>query len=172
MKWTPIRKYYPPDFTDEKLKKAPDCKFIACEKDGVLPDNYHSTSIFPEYYKVKGEWLLAKESRMDCQAILKDNEIIIIEMRKIKKGDLVAVGRTERGEDGILVYPFGFREEGKTENNDLFAFRQNSSRETSHSKSYDDLYATLKYEKTMEKLYMLWVQPLLLISKLKKQCVN
>ena len=109
----PIRKYYPPNFSEEQLKNAPDCKFIPSEKDGVLPDNYHSTSIFPEYYKVKGEWLLAKESRMDCQAVLENNEIKIIEMRKIKKGDLVAVGRTERGEEGILVYPFGFKEDEK-----------------------------------------------------------
>ena len=152
MKKEPSRKYYPPNFEDEKLKNAPECKFIECERDGILPDNYHSTSIFPEYYKVKGEWLLAKESRMDCQAILKDGEIKIVEMRNIKKGDLVSVGRTERGEDGILVYPFGFREEGKEDNNDLFAFRQNSSRETSHSKSYDDLYETLKYEKDHGKI--------------------
>ena len=107
---------------------------------------------FTKYYKVKGEWLLAKESRMDCQAILKDGEIKIVEMRNIKKGDLVSVGRTERGEDGILVYPFGFREDGKENNNDLFAIRQNSSRETSHSKSYDVLYATLKYEKDHGKI--------------------
>jgi len=146
------RKYYPPDFTEEKLKNAPDCKFIVCEKDGVLPDNFHSTSIFPEYFKVKGEWLLAKESRMDCHAILKNGEIKILEMRNVKKGDLIAVGRTERGEDGILVYPFGFKEEEKKENNDLFAFRQNSSRETSYSKSYDDLYETLKYEKEHGKI--------------------
>ena len=70
----PIREYFPPDFSEEKLKNAPDCKFVECEKDGVLPLNYHSTSIFPEYYKIKGEWILAKESRMDCQAVLKDNE--------------------------------------------------------------------------------------------------
>ena len=62
---TEIRKYYPPDFTKEELQKAPDCKFVACEKDGVLPLNYHSTSIFPEYYKVNSNWLLEKESRMD-----------------------------------------------------------------------------------------------------------
>ena len=151
-KINPIRKYHPPDFSDEKLQKAPNCKFIACQKDGVLPDNYHSTSIFPEYYKVNGEWLLAKESRMDCQAVLKDSEIKILEMRNIKKGDLVAVGRTERGEDGIFVYPFGFRDEEKEDNNDLFAFGSNSSRETSHSKSYDDLYEILKYEKEHGKI--------------------
>ena len=149
---TEIRKFYPPDFTDEKLKSAPDCKFIACEKDGVLPQNYHSTSIFPEYYKVKGEWLLAEESRMDCQAILEDGKIKIVEMRKIKKGDLVSVGRTEHGEDGVLVYPFGFRDENKKENNDLFSFRSNSSRETSHSKGYDDICKILKYEKDHGKI--------------------
>jgi hypothetical protein len=152
MKFNPIKKFYPPNFSDEKLKKAPDCKFISCEKDGVLPDNYHSTSIFPEYYKIKGEWVLIKESRMDCHAILKGSELKAVELRNIKKGDLVAIGRTERGEEGILVYPFGFREEGKEKNNDLFSFRGNSSRETSHSKSYDDLYATLKYEKDHGKI--------------------
>jgi len=80
-----IRKYYLSDFTDEKLKKASNSKFNYCEKDSILPVNYHSTSIFPEYYKVKCEWFLSNESIIDCQAILKDNEIIIIEMNKIKK---------------------------------------------------------------------------------------
>ena len=54
-KMKPIREYFPPDFSEEKLKNAPDCKFVECEKDGVLPLNYHSTSIFPEYFKIKGE---------------------------------------------------------------------------------------------------------------------
>ena len=147
----PIKKYYPPDFTDEKLKNAPDCKLVPAEADGVLPENYHSTSIFPEYYKINGEWLLAKESRMDCQAVYKDGEIKVLELRNIKKGDLVVVGRRELGEDGIYVYPFGFREESK-KSNDLFAFRQNSSRETSFSKIYDDLCTILKYEKEHGKI--------------------
>lgn len=146
-----LLKYTPPDFTKENLKNAPDCKFIAAEKDGALPDNYHSTSIYPEYYKVNGEWLLAKESRMDCQAILKDGEIKIVELRNIKKGDLVATGRRELGEDGIYIYPFGF-EEGGSKNKDLFVFRQNSSRETAFSKSYDDLVNKLKYEKEHGKI--------------------
>lgn len=145
-----IRKYTPPDFTTEKFTSAPDCKFIPCEKSGVLPDNYHSTSIFPEYFKVNGKWLLAKESRMDCQIVLKDNEILVVEMRNIKKGDLVAVGRTENCEEGIYVYPYGFTEVEKTK--DIFAFRQNNTRETSLSKIYDDLAKILKYEKDHGKI--------------------
>ncbi len=144
-------KYIPPDFTQENLKNAPDCKFIASEKDGSVPDYYHSTSIYPEYYKVKGEWLMAKESRMDCQAVLKDGEILIVELRNIKKGDLVAIGRKERGEEGIYVYPFGFRNTNNM-SPDLFSFRQNLSRETSLSKSYDSLIHTLQYEKDHGKI--------------------
>ena len=34
-------------------------------KDKVAPEHYHATTIFPEYFKVKGQWLLAEESRMD-----------------------------------------------------------------------------------------------------------
>ncbi len=44
----PIREYFPPDFYEEMIKKAPNCKIIECEKDGVVPLNYHLTSIFPE----------------------------------------------------------------------------------------------------------------------------
>ncbi len=43
---------------------------------------------------------------MDCQAVLKDNEIQILEMPNINKGDLVAVRRTELREEGIFIYPF------------------------------------------------------------------
>ena len=121
---------HPPDFTDEKLKKAPDCKFVVCEKDSVLPDNYHSTSIFPEYYKVKGKWLLAKENHMDCHAILKNNKIIIIEKSKIKKGDLIAVGRTKSGEEGILIYPLGFHED----NNYAFFYGEYKSNENGQNR--------------------------------------
>lgn len=47
--------------------------------------NYHATSIFPEYFKVNGQWLLAKESIMDAVAKYEDGEIKITEFRKLKK---------------------------------------------------------------------------------------
>ena len=67
-------------------------------------------SIFPEYFKIRGAWLLAQESRMDCVAVYEGGEIAVREIRLLKKGDLVAVGRTENGADGIVVHPDGFRE--------------------------------------------------------------
>ena len=60
-----LRKYTHPDFTQEKFVNSPDCKLVPAPKDGVAPDNFHANSIFPEYFKVNGEWIMLEESRMD-----------------------------------------------------------------------------------------------------------
>ena len=72
--------------------------------------NYHAMSIFPEYFKVDGPWIMAKESRMDCVPVYEDGVIYVKEFRLLKAGELVFTGRTENCEDGIYVYPDGFRE--------------------------------------------------------------
>ena len=81
-----------------------------------------------------GSGCCAKDSRMDCVPVYRDGEILVIEPRHLKKGDLVVVGRTEKCQDGIFVHANGF---GAIEKQgDVFAFRQNRSRETSFSKDY------------------------------------
>lgn len=139
--------YIEPDFNQEFLQKAPDAVMAAVEKDFVAPDNYHATTIFPEYFKVNGQWILAKESRMDCVAVYDHGQIRVVEFRNLKKGDLVFVGRTEDGSEGIYVWPHGFNQGKIRENEDTFAFRALRSRETAYSKDYDELYELLKYEK-------------------------
>lgn len=139
-------KYTEPDFEDEKLKNAPDAVMKPAPKDGVVPDNYHGTTIFPEYFKVDGKWILAEESRMDSVAVYKNGKVEILEFRNIKKGDMVFVGRTEDGSEGIYVYPSGFLSE-EEKNGDIFAFRQGRSRETAFSRDYDELYELLNYER-------------------------
>ena len=57
--------YRHPDFSQEMFVNAPSVKYEAAEKDGVAPENFHSTSMYPEYFKIDGEWKLAEESRMD-----------------------------------------------------------------------------------------------------------
>ena len=145
--------YRAPDFTSEKFRNAPKADFIPAPADFVAPDNYHATTIFPEYYNVGGKWLLPKRSRMDCVAVYENGEIFVREFRHIKSGDKVAVGRTEDGSEGIYVYPNGF-----TQSEDIretFAFRQGRSRETAFSIDYDFLYELLKHER--EKGYIVWV---------------
>ena len=101
-------KYTAPDFSEKKYADAPDARFVPAPCDGVAPEDFHAMSIFPEYFKVDGKWLLAEESRMDCDADLTEGRVEVVEFRRLKKGDLVCTGRTENCEDGILVWPFGF----------------------------------------------------------------
>ncbi|MDO4518504.1 MAG: hypothetical protein Q4B78_04785, partial [Bacillota bacterium] len=143
-----------PDFTDELFVNAPEAVFEPSPKDGVAPENFHAMSIFPEYFKVNGEWLLAEESRMDCVPVLKEGKIYVVEFRLLKKGDLVGIGRTENCEDGIYVYPYGFSE-GEAEAKDVFAFRSSRSRETAFSVDYDEIYELLKHEREHGKI--VWV---------------
>ena len=146
-----LRPYFPPDFS--ALQGAPDARFLPAPRDGVAPEGYHAMSIFPEYFKVDGRWLLAKESRMDCVAVLENGAISVTEFRRLRRGDLVAVGRTENGEEGIFLHASGFHEQGQER--DVFAFRQNRSRETAFSRDYDELYQLLRHEKDHGKI--VWV---------------
>lgn len=138
--------YTPPDFSRPDLMTAPVVRTQPAPADGVLPDNFHATSIHPEYLHCgRGEWLLAREGRMDAVFILRGTELQVVEPRRVKRGDPVVVGRQENGEDGIFVHGSGFEAHGKGD--DKFAFRTRGSRETPFSRSYDDLYALLRHER-------------------------
>ena len=147
--------YHAPNFYDEKFLTAPDVNFAVAESDGVAPENYHSTSMFPEYFKIKGKWVLAKKSRMDSSVVIKSDEVLkVVENRNLKKGDRVILGRTENCEDGIYVHCNGFNEPAQ-DIEENFVFRQGRSRETAFAKDYDKLMELLKYEK--EHGNILWV---------------
>ncbi|WP_302780472.1 hypothetical protein [Intestinimonas butyriciproducens] len=137
--------YQPPDFAALGLGDAPDVKLVPAERDGVVPEQYHATTMFPEYFRLNGRWVLAEESRMDCVAVCRDGAVSIVEFRNVKKGDPVAVGRTEDGGEGIYVHTGGFGEEGG--GGETFSFRQGRSRETAYSMDYDSIYELLKYER-------------------------
>ena len=59
-----IPRYYAPDFTQEKFRNTPDVRWAAAPRDGVAPEYYHSTSMYPEYFKLEGVWTLAEESAL------------------------------------------------------------------------------------------------------------
>jgi len=147
--------YTPPDFTKEPFISAPDVTLVQVLKEGVAPDNYHAMSIYPEYFKVKGQWLLPAQTRMDCVAVIRDTMTVdIVEFRNLRVGDWVAVGRTEDASEGIYLYESGFI--NKKENHEAFSFRSSRTRETAYSKDYDDLYDLLRYEKENDG-YVVWV---------------
>ncbi len=145
-----LPKYHHPDFTAPLFANAPDVQIATATQDGVFPDHYHSTSMYPEYFKIDGVWTLAEESRMDSGVILRpDGRLDVVEMRNIKQGDAVILGRTEHAEGGIYMHCHGFTaptEDGDAPD-DQFVFRQGRSRETSYTRDYDQLISLLQYEK-------------------------
>lgn len=148
-----LRPYTAPDFSKEDLRNAPQAVFLPAPQDGVAPMGYHAMSIFPEYFHVGDAWLLAEDSRMDCVAVLEAGRMVVREFRLLKAGDLVAMGRTENGQEGVYVHPDGFGE--RHSQGDVFAFRQGRSRETAFSRDYDELYELLRHERTHGKI--VWV---------------
>ena len=86
-----LPQYHEPDFQETRFQSAPEARFEPAPKDGVAPEGYHATTIYPEYFKVGGRWLLAEESRMDCVAALRDGKIAAVEFRNLKAGEPVAV---------------------------------------------------------------------------------
>ena len=147
--------YHQPDFSKDQFIKAPDAKWEIVEIDGVAPEYFHSTSMFPEYFKIQGKWVLAEEGRMDSSVVIcPDGHLEVVENRNLKKGDKVILGRSEACEEGIYVHSTGFQTEADALA-DKFVFRQGRSRETSYARDYDRLMDLLRYEKEHGKI--VWV---------------
>ena len=142
-----LPRYRQPDLLQKELAGAPDARTEPAPADGIAPENFHSTSMYPEYFKIGGEWRLAAESRMDSSVVVRpDGSLDVVENRRLRKGDAVVVGRTEHGEEGIYMHTAGFAEDcGDAA--DRFAFRRGRSRETSYAREYDRLIGLLKYER-------------------------
>jgi lysine-ketoglutarate reductase/saccharopine dehydrogenase-like protein (TIGR00300 family) len=101
--------FSPPDFKRPELASAPDAKFVAAPADGVLPDGFFSTTNLPTYVRVRGEWRMPREPRMDSALVLdRDGTLWVKEGRRIKKGDQVAVAMAEDGSEGIFVHASAF----------------------------------------------------------------
>ena len=98
-----------PDFAAPRFAQAPDARFVPAPADGVLPERFFSTTNLPTYVRVRGEWRMPREPRMDSALLLDgDGELWIREGRRVREGDLVAVGYAEDGSEGIYVHTAAF----------------------------------------------------------------
>ncbi len=146
--------YTPPDFQSPRLRGAPSAALRPAPGNGIAPQNYHATSNFPEYIHLdKHGWKLVPESRMDAVVVVEDGHISAVEARRLHKGDMVVIGRTENGEQGILVHPDGFSKKETT--SDKFTFRSRGTRETPFSRSYDELYKIMEHDR--QHGHIVWV---------------
>jgi lysine-ketoglutarate reductase/saccharopine dehydrogenase-like protein (TIGR00300 family) len=94
-----------PDFTAPRFAGAPDARFVAAPADGVLPDDFFSTTNLPTYVRIGGDWRLPREPRMDSALVLDaDGVLWVREARRVRAGERVAVGKKEDGSEGIFVH--------------------------------------------------------------------
>src|SRR5688572_2554263 len=107
LSFIPMPAFSPPDFS--KLDGAQEAKFVPAPADGVLPEGFFSSTNLPTYVHRKGKWSMPREPRMDSAIVLgADGDLCIREGRRVKKGDLVAVGQAEDGSEGIFVHSAAF----------------------------------------------------------------
>ena len=140
-----------PDFKRSELASAPDAKFVAAPADGVLPEGFFSTTNLPTYVRVKGEWRIPGEPRMDSALVLDRDALWVKEARRIRKGELVAVGMAEDGSEGIYVQTELVAAEG----GDEFKFMTS---EVSREKPIDyALMAQLLVDERERRGYPIWV---------------
>jgi lysine-ketoglutarate reductase/saccharopine dehydrogenase-like protein (TIGR00300 family) len=133
----PRFQYRSPNFDAPPLQGAPDARFEAAPADAVLPDGFFSTTNLPTYVRVSGAWRRPRLPRMDCVIMLApEGDLVVIEPRKVKRGQRVAVGASEDGSQGIYVHAEGFL--GGRHSANEFRFMQT---EVSREKPVD--YSTL-----------------------------
>jgi lysine-ketoglutarate reductase/saccharopine dehydrogenase-like protein (TIGR00300 family) len=142
----------PPNLDAPALAHAPDARFVPAPADGVLPEGFFSTTNLPTYVRVRGAWVTPRLPRMDAALVLADDGVVWYrEMRAVRAGEPVAVGRAEDGTEGIYVYEHALAVAG----GDEFAFM---SSEVSREKPIDyTQMARLLIEERERGGYPVWV---------------
>lgn len=142
-----------PDFSQPRFSQAPDARFAPAPADGVLPEEFFSTTNLPTYVRVNGRWRMPNEPRMDSALVLDAaGELWVREGRRVRTGDLVAVGHAEDGSQGIYVHASAFLGEGSEGE---FKFMTS---EVSREKPIDySLMARLLVEERERGGYAVWV---------------
>lgn len=142
-------KYNEPNWEDEILIDSEDINLKPTKEDGVLPEGFYLSSIYPEYLKLDGKWTLIEESIPFTLLVVKDGKITPTEPLNLKKGDLVACSDKKDGSKGLLVNEDPF--DDLDYNFDLLSY------DLSGSEMYDKLTSLMEHEKKRENGYILWV---------------
>ena len=53
---------------------CPDARFAPAERDGILPDEFYSTTNFETLVRQEGRWVPVLDQKMDCAVVLRDGE--------------------------------------------------------------------------------------------------
>lgn len=79
---------------------AGNATFAPAEADGILPDEFYSTTNFETLIRQDGRWIPVLEQKMDCAVVLRQGEPRCVKQGQVKEGEPVAL----RG-PGLRVRP-------------------------------------------------------------------
>jgi lysine-ketoglutarate reductase/saccharopine dehydrogenase-like protein (TIGR00300 family) len=77
-----------------------DARFEPAEADGILPDEFYSTTNFETFVRVDGRWQEALDQKMDSALVKRDGTLRCVKQGLVKKGEPVVLRGT-----GIRVRP-------------------------------------------------------------------
>lgn len=97
-----------PDFARPPFVGAPEATFVPAPSDGVMPEDFFTTSNLPTYVKVGADWIMPMRPRMDGVIVRRGSGLETVEPRKVVRGEMVAVGLAEDGSQGVVVHGEGF----------------------------------------------------------------
>ena len=77
-----------------------DAELVPCERDGVLPAGFYSTTNLPTSVRLGGRWTDVENPEMDCGLVVSpEGRVRTVPMHRIRVGDRVVVGH-----DGVRVH--------------------------------------------------------------------
>jgi lysine-ketoglutarate reductase/saccharopine dehydrogenase-like protein (TIGR00300 family) len=77
-----------------------DAATALAERDGILPDEFYSTTNFATWVRLAGRWLEVAQQKMDCAIVLRDGAPVCVKQRLVRANEPVVL----RG-GGIRVKP-------------------------------------------------------------------
>jgi len=77
-----------------------DAAFAPAEADGILPDEFYSSTNLPTFVRSGGRWEEVGEQRMDCAVVRRDGRLLCVKQRKVRRAEPVLL----RGA-GVRVRP-------------------------------------------------------------------
>jgi lysine-ketoglutarate reductase/saccharopine dehydrogenase-like protein (TIGR00300 family) len=76
-----------------------DATLEPCDRDGVLPAGFYSTTNLATDVRIDGRWRSVENPEMDCGIVVTDEHVRTIPMHRVRAGDQVVVGF-----DGVRVH--------------------------------------------------------------------
>jgi lysine-ketoglutarate reductase/saccharopine dehydrogenase-like protein (TIGR00300 family) len=66
-----------------------DAVFAPAEADGILPDEFYSSTNFDTFVRVDGQWVAVADQRMDCAIVQRGGVPACVKQGQVKKGESV-----------------------------------------------------------------------------------